>query len=262
MARDFISFSSSPSLSLVKNGHERLNGEKKQLTDYHGIISNNPFGIKSEDYSSLQDSSLPSSSSEVILLGTFSGEKGTGYAVFSDAGREQKVFRIGERVFNIGTLERVAPYSVIVRGDRDLEIPLVDIDTLRRSQTGPRGVNYKRNSPRSQFIQRTTGNSFVVDGRKVEEAIENPQQLMVDARLQPRFVKGKQEGFMLREVKRGGIYDQLGMKNGDVLLSINQYDITDPEVALQAFAALRGANNIQLDVMRGGKRLSLNYLIR
>jgi general secretion pathway protein C len=101
-----------------------------------------------------------------------------------------------------------------------------------------------------------------VDRFKVEEAIEHPQQLMTDARLQPVFRDGKQYGFVLKEVKRDGIYYKLGLRNNDILLRINEFDITDPETALRAFTQLRGADEIELYILRNGKEKRLRYIIR
>jgi general secretion pathway protein C len=67
---------------------------------------------------------------------------------------------------------------------------------------------------------------------------------------------------MLREVRRNGLYDSLGMQNGDVLLRINSFNISNPENALQAFTALRGMDKVQLDIIRNNNRMTLNYQIR
>ena len=85
---------------------------------------------------------------------------------------------------------------------------------------------------------------------------------MTDARLIPNFVRGKQKGFILEEVKPDGIYHRLGLRNGDVILRINGYNISNPEAALQAFTALKGLDKIQLNIIRNGKQITLTYLVK
>ena len=85
---------------------------------------------------------------------------------------------------------------------------------------------------------------------------------MTDARFVPNFINGRQQGFELREVKPGGIYSSLGLQNGDVLLRINEFTISNPESALQAFTALKGIDRAQLDIIRGGSRMTMTYQIR
>ncbi len=86
--------------------------------------------------------------------------------------------------------------------------------------------------------------------------------MMTDARLKPNVANGKEEGFVLNEVKPGGIYHSLGLQDGDVLLRINEYDISNPERALQAFNALRGLDRVQIDMIRSGARMTMTYQIK
>jgi general secretion pathway protein C len=85
---------------------------------------------------------------------------------------------------------------------------------------------------------------------------------MTDARFIPHIVDGRQQGFTLKEVKPGGIYQSLGLQNEDVLLRINEYDISTPDKALQAFIALRGLDRADLDIVRNGSKMTMTYQIR
>jgi general secretion pathway protein C len=78
----------------------------------------------------------------------------------------------------------------------------------------------------------------------------------------PNIVDGKQKGFVLSEVKAGGIYQSLGLQNGDILLRINEYTISSPEAALQTFTALKGMDRVQLDIIRNGAKMTMTYQIK
>jgi general secretion pathway protein C len=86
--------------------------------------------------------------------------------------------------------------------------------------------------------------------------------MMTDARLRPNLVNGKEEGFVLSEVRPGGIYHSLGLQDGDVLLRINEYDVSNPEKALQAFTALKGMERVQIDLIRAGSKMTMTYQIK
>ncbi len=92
------------------------------------------------------------------------------------------------------------------------------------------------------------------------QAIDNPSEVLIDACLQPNFIDGRQEGFILKKVKNNGIYSNLGLQDGDVLLKINDYSITNPESALQPFHAIRGLETIKVDIIRDGTRKTLTYI--
>lgn len=231
---------------------------KKNLNEYEAVLKNSPFGLPPAALTRLSGSSGASSvPSDLTLVGTISGRSGFGFAIFSDGSGRQEVYRLGETIPGAGKLERVDRDKVSVKGDgRVACIPIADI--LRITDvSAPRGLVRP-----SEFARSIGAGTFIVDQTKVRQAIEDPSQLMTDARLQPNFSNGKQEGFTLREVRSGGIYQSLGLQNGDVLLRINDYNISNPENALQAFTALRGTDRIQLDIMRGGSKMTLTYQIR
>ncbi|MBF0537332.1 MAG: hypothetical protein HQL03_03660 [Nitrospirae bacterium] len=241
--------------------------QTKSLMDYSSVVTNNPFGVKSEGFSPLTDTkkAVDVVMTKLRLIGAIAGNRGTGYAVIEDERGAQEVFKTGDTVFKTAILEKVFSDSVILKdGTR---IKLADIPTgltPTAPQTAP-VVSPNQPNPGAasdSFIRPTATNSYVLSARKLQEAIDNPKALMTEARLQPRFNNGKQEGFLLQEVKQGGIYEQLGLKNGDVLLSVNKYDITNPETGLQAFTALRGVSDLQLDILREGTKTTLNYQVR
>ncbi len=267
MVRDIISFISKAPIESKIDIDKKTRTRKKKLLEYSEVVSNNPFGIKNAELKELKPFSdtkkKPQFAKRVdlVLLGTISGEKGNGFAIIENEKKTQEVFQIGEEVFDTGKLGSVTPSKAIIRGENEIEIFLADIPRSRSSRS-KNIKRFKKPSNDNKYIQRRSEGSYIIDQRKVQEAIENPQQLMTEARLLPWFKKGKQEGFILKRIKRGGIYDQLGLKNGDILLSINQLNIKDPEMALQAFTALRGVNNIRLDIIRNNKNLTLNYMIK
>jgi general secretion pathway protein C len=54
----------------------------------------------------------------------------------------------------------------------------------------------------------------------------------------------------------------VGLKNGDVLMKINDFPIDSPEKAIQSFMTLKGQNRIKLDLIRDSAPTSLSYDIR
>ena len=52
------------------------------------------------------------------------------------------------------------------------------------------------------------------------------------------------------------------MQNGDTLKTINGFDMGSPEKALEAYARLRTANKLTIQLSRAGKNLNLDYNIR
>lgn len=228
------------------------------------ILKNNLFSTKSGEFKPLT-SIEPSSNqpSEYRLVGTLTGSPTWSFAVFSDSQGRQEFIRVGSPVGNLGVLKKVEPQKalVVTKDGQTIELNLVEIVRIEDAQ--PQAQIQQGPPKRLTDIAKQTGErSFVVDQKKIQYAIENPNQIMTDARLLPNFVDGIQKGFILREVRPGGIYHSLGLRDGDVLLRINEYNINNPESGLQAFMALKGLERVNLDIIRGGTNMTLTYLIR
>jgi general secretion pathway protein C len=111
-------------------------------------------------------------------------------------------------------------------------------------------------------VTSTGAGSFVIDQRALNAALDNPTQAMTDARLLPSQKDGKVEGFRASEVKPTGLFAMIGIKNGDVLLRLNDFPMDAPDKALQSFIALKGQSKLKLDLIRDGKPTTFNYDIR
>jgi len=231
------------------------------FTDYEIIMKNNPFGPPAGQLKLLSASAQSSTrAADIRLVGTISGGPRYNYAFFSAAGDKQEVLREGQSLPGIGTLKRVEKdKAMLQRDDGPIEVPLAEIST---ADGGPQQRTPEPKAGGRDFVRPLGKGQFIVDQKTVLNALEKPNQLMTDARLQPNIIDGRQEGFVLREVRSGGIYHSLGLMNGDVLLRINNYNISNPDNALQAFTALRGMDRVDLDIVRSGSKMTLTYQIQ
>ncbi|MGD0282617.1 MAG: type II secretion system protein N [Dissulfurispiraceae bacterium] len=260
LTRDIVSIAFLSKLKKVKTEKITRPAVRHNLLDYAAILKNNPFGFQGGELtilSSATGSPAPLiSPTDVIVLGTISGRSNLSYAIIADKTGQQDVYRVGENVLGFGKLAKVEKDKVVIKSNgRDVDIPLADISVVEEAKASGTGQA-------GNFGRKTGESSYLLDKAKIQQAIDKPEQIMTDARFLPNMVDGKPQGFILREVKPGGIYNSLGLQSGDVLLRINESNISNPESALQAFSALRGIDRVQLDIIRNGSNMTLTYQIR
>ncbi|WP_437968317.1 type II secretion system protein GspC [Sorangium sp. So ce260] len=110
-------------------------------------------------------------------------------------------------------------------------------------------------------IRRVSATEFHVDRTTVDQILEQQALLMRSARVIPERRGGQVVGLKLR-IKRGSLLESLGLESGDSLRSINGFDITDPQKALEAYARLRTASHLSVAIERGGQLMTVDFNIR
>ena len=200
------------------------------------------------------------SPADLLLLGTAVGSFRETFALIQRTStHEEQVFRLGDKVFDLGTLAGVRKDAAeILSNGRRIKIlaPTAPSEDAAKQPTPaaatPGGLNPRIVAP----------GSYIIDQRALNASLDNIGQAMTDARLLPSIKDGKVEGFRVSEVKPAGIFGMVGIRNGDTLTRINDFNIDSPEKAIQSLASLKGQSKIKLDLIRDGQPTTLNYDIR
>jgi general secretion pathway protein C len=192
--------------------------------------------------------------SELLLLGTATGSFRETFALVRHTTKqEERVFRLGDMVFDAGRLVEVKKERafIVVNGKKvELMTPMTPPAAASANQTP------------SKSLTAIGPGGGVIDQRALNAALDNIGQAMSDARLLPSQKDGKVEGFRVSEVKPSGVFAMVGLRNGDVLLRLNDFPIDSPDKALQSFIALKGQSRLKLDLVRDGQPATYNYDIR
>lgn len=215
------------------------------------------------------------------LLGTFSGKNG--FAIIEKKGDpSEKTFRVGDNVFDAGVLKEVSRDSAVIsRTGRDFTLSIRKEDLPGPSAKVPGGAGGAANAASAARpvavreagkgakadwstagVKKTGENEWAVDQKAVLHALDNIGSVLTDARLTPVASKNGADGFLVNEIKPGGIFETIGLKDGDVLKRVNGFDVTSPEKAIQVLTGLRGESSIDLDVVRGGQKMNFHYEIK
>jgi general secretion pathway protein C len=111
-------------------------------------------------------------------------------------------------------------------------------------------------------IEQVSATEFNIQRPLVDRVLENQAELMRSARIVPHEEGGRIVGVKMFGIRPTSLLGRLGMQNGDVLHSINGYDMTSPDRALEAYARLRSSDRLTVSISRRGARTNLDYNFR
>jgi general secretion pathway protein C len=111
-------------------------------------------------------------------------------------------------------------------------------------------------------IKKIDDSNYEISRDLVDKVLANPMAIAKGARVVPAVKNGKADGFKLYAIRPNSVYSKLGFSNGDTLHSINGFELTSADKALEVYTKLKEANSLSIEVTRRGKPVSINYTIK
>jgi general secretion pathway protein C len=111
-------------------------------------------------------------------------------------------------------------------------------------------------------IHKVSETEFNVERAAIDAILENQAELMRSARIVPEKEGDKIVGIRLFGVRQDSLLGSLGIENGDRLSSINGFEMSDPQKALEAYSKLRTADHLTVAVNRRGKPMNIDFNIK
>ena len=228
--------------------------EPRTLSEYASIPESGLFGKGAIPSAGSEAGGSEPSLSGLVLVGT---AEGVGYAIFMDtATGKQKAFKMGESVFGGAAIASIGTKKAeLSSGSKRFAFSVP-------SSMPPSGQPGASQAQNGRIASSKGEGSWVVDQRAVAGIFDNMDKVLTDARFTPYIDGGKLSGFQVSEIKTGGGFGLIGLQNGDVVLSINEYKLDSPSRVAQILGGLKGESEVKVDVLRGKQPRTLRYQIR
>ena len=228
-------------------GHKH---EKRDLAQFQNIAARNLFGR--EQTKSAPAPSQPAAELKLRLVGTsIGGSKTPPFAILEDtkSGGEQDTFELNETVFNQAKLVEIQPDQARLEYNGK-------VITLKLDDAPPAGGDNETEEDNPD------NSEFSVAEAEITDALGNLPRLLSEARAVPYFRNGQSIGMRLFAIRRGSMYEKLGLKNGDILQEVNGTSVADPSQALKLFEELKSQKSIAVKLERNGESKAFNYSVR
>lgn len=112
-------------------------------------------------------------------------------------------------------------------------------------------------------ITRDDSGAYNVPRDLIQEVANNQALLESQApSIAPNYRNGQPRGFRLRSVRSDSVFSAIGIRNGDVLLSVNGTELDSPQRALELYQAMLSQSSVTMQVERRGREQTLQYNIR
>jgi len=234
------------------------------LSRYGAITKRNLFNTRPDTIAApaqaINLENLKETDLKLRLWGTVTGKGRRAYAVIEDTKtRQQNLYRIGDSVQD-ATVKLILRQKVVLSvNDRDEVLGMEEAGTAKRSGSSPRVARKEASPPRLPVSP--SPRQLTLKSDQIENALENLDQLMEQARIRPHIEDGKPSGISITGIKPNTVFRKMRLRNGDIITGVNGTAIESVEDAMQIFGDLSSAPEVQLEIKRRGRKRVLNYKI-
>ena len=239
---------------------------KNSYSSYESIVQRDLFKTKAHTPSEVITAApvieaLEKTTLKLKLWGTITGNGEGAYAVIEDTSnrrQSQQLYRVGDNIgdANIKHILREKVILTVAGRDEVLEMEHL-LESTDRAVASGRGTD----SASLAEAQEVPGQEFSIQRDTIENAVSDIGNLMRQVRIRPYFEDGNPEGVLLSGIRRDSIFEEMGLKSGDILKGVNGNPIRSVDDAMELYQELRSSHNVQLQIERDGSSQSISYRI-
>ena len=184
----------------------------------------------------VNDANAPPTNMPLVLTGIMAAtDPKNGLAIIGTTATNAKVYPVGERVPGHAQVHAIYPDRVLLDRNGTIEALMLPSKFTGGAAPAPR--------PGAGALDR------------VQRVISNEPGLISDVlRPQPVFAEGKLRGYRVYPGRNARAFAALGLRNGDLVLSINGTALDDPTRGNDIFASLGNSDQAHVTVMRNGQQ--------
>jgi general secretion pathway protein C len=211
----------------------------------------------------------------VVIATALFDHKPWNFALIED-GLRRKTFigHVGEGLFpqnEVFTVIEITEDRVIIREGTSPRLTYLEKGDSSGPGSSSGGKPTNQNAPDGKAainkrilagVKKKGEGKYDVSRDSIDTVLSNLSALSTDARVVPDFKGGKQRGFKLFSIKPKSVFSKIGLKNGDVLQTVNGYTLSSPDKILEVYGKLKDSEQISVEVLRRGKARSFEYSIR
>ncbi|HEX6245797.1 MAG TPA: type II secretion system protein GspC [Polyangiales bacterium] len=111
-------------------------------------------------------------------------------------------------------------------------------------------------------ITQVSDTNYSVSRTLLDKVLSAQSELMRAARVIPYEENGRVVGVKVYGIRRAALLGKLGIQNGDVLRTINGFDLSSPDSALEAYTKLRSMDQFSIAMIRRGQPRTMEYQVK
>lgn len=193
----------------------------------------------------------------------------------------EEIFTINDEVFDTGAVVdrifttfgnqrvhlRLGDEIGILRSDDDEsgkdKPKAIRASKRRKAKPQPAKKSQPEQNPAIDSEYSEDGKNFYISATEVDSHLNNFGTLLNQARMVPYFNNGEHQGFRVKAIDKGSLYEKLGLQNNDIIKAVNGESLAEAggEKLMGLFKLLRNEREFTVEIERDSSPQVLTYYV-
>ena len=231
--------------------HAHLQSVSPAVLSLFGQAGNSEFTLTLEE--EIRETEL-----DLTLKGVLAERKTNRKLVLiAQAGDMEKVYWLGDRIADAEIIGIAPRRAILLRNGAREALTLKTEKPASPAETG-RVASHRG----SKGITRINERERVVTRELIDRQLENLPDLLRQAKVVPYVDNGQKAGFRVVNIEAESVFEDLGLRQGDIIVAVNGVSVRDTREALAAYRSFKSATTLQVDLLRGDRQVALDFSIQ
>ena len=170
-------------------------------------------------------------------------------------------YAVGDRLLD-ATIVSIEDQQVeIQRGSGEEEI--LELYGEQKPSAGNKATTPQNNDGDEESgIGKVGADHYTIDQDVFDELTKNPLKLASQIRVSEHKKDGQVDGYRVSGIRRKSLFYKLGIKNGDIIHSVNGLPLTSEGDGMKALESLQSSRDFSFDITRRRKQRTMKYDVR
>lgn len=191
-------------------------------------------------------SNAPDTTLNLTLHGIVAGKRASDSRALIVVNGDEEPYAVGAQLPGGAVIRSIYPDRVLLARDGRLEalrLPHDDSNGTGAVMQPSMGLQPRAMMPGPQSL-----------GQLRQEITNNPQRLMDVVRAMPVMDHGKLTGYRIYPAGNPSVFNQLGLRPGDVVTAVNGIPLTDPAQSMRVLSSLKTSEQVSVTLTRNGQQ--------
>ncbi|ADV45320.1 PDZ domain-containing protein [Nitratifractor salsuginis] len=176
-------------------------------------------------------------------------------------GNKSYVVRLGEELLGYRLKEVGDRYAVLEKNGHTYRLVIKETPLGKATVSVP-GPDAQAEATSSAKEIRRDGDVTIVPKTLIHDYTKNVDKIWKNIGIVPQKRGNNIAGFRVRFVKRGSVFEKLGLQRGDIITAINGEPIQDLGTVMELYRSSDSLDELSITVKRKNSEVELNYEIQ